>query len=489
MKKLLNVLIIEDNISDAELNIYHLKRGGYNLFTERIESANEMKEALAKRTWNLILADYELPQFDAPSALRILQETGLDIPFIVVSGVIGEDRAVEMLKAGAHDYILKNNMTRLLSAVEREIQDVSVRQQHKLAEDALRVSEERFRRMFEESHVGIATLGSNGYFIRANEAFRKMMGYSDEELRSLTFREITHPAHYEADKLNVSRLVKQEIQVYKAEKRYIKKDGKVVWGSLIVTAIRDNEDQPIHFLAMVEDISNRKKAEEILRESREQLKAFAARLQTIREEERIMISRELHDNLGQSLTALKMNTSRLIKQLKEGVDSAEVQNAIGQATEMIKLIEMDIDFVRKISSDLRPRILDELGLIPALEWQLKEFEKQSGIECHLDCGVNKIGIEPTHAVGVFRIFQESLTNILRHANATRVEVRLNKKEKSYILEITDNGSGINESNLSSKTSLGLLGMRERAVLFGGEVVFHGKPGEGTKVILTIPEGN
>ena len=478
--------MIEDNVSDAELNIYHLKKGGYEVIAERVESAEEMKAALSGKVWNLILADYQLPRFDAPAALRILQETGLDIPFILVSGVIGENRAVEMMKAGAHDYILKNNMTRLVSVVERELQDASVRHQRKLAEDALRTSEERFRRMFEESHVGIATVGNDSHFQGVNEAFSKMIGYSEEELKSLTFMDITHPDHYENDNKQVARLVTQEIKVYKTEKRYIRKGGKVVWGSLIATAIRDKEGHLINFLVMVEDISNRKKAEEILKESREQLKAFAARLQTIREEERIMISRELHDNLGQSLTALKMRTARLIKILNESGDSVEVQKAISQATEMIKLIETDIDFVRKISSELRPPFLDELGLLPALEWQMHEFSKQSGIECCFNSDIENIDIDPASSVGVFRIFQESLTNILRHANATKVDIRIRSKDQPLILEISDNGIGINEMNLSSKTSLGLLGMRERAVLFGGEVVFLGKPGEGTKVVLTIP---
>jgi signal transduction histidine kinase len=231
----------------------------------------------------------------------------------------------------------------------------------------------------------------------------------------------------------------------------------------------------------------RKQTELELQESREQLKNFAAHLQTIREEERVYISRELHDNLGQSLTALKIDLFRILKKLSDEKENSNLNYVIDQTQEMVHLVDSIIQSVRTIARELRPRVLDDLGLLSAVEWQIKEFVKRSGIKCQLISSLNNIDINKVHSIGIFRIIQESLTNVIRHSDATNVIIKIYEKTDKTLIEIEDNGCGIKQSDIFSSKSLGLLGMRERALIFGGDFIIKGTEGKGTKILLTIPK--
>lgn len=233
----------------------------------------------------------------------------------------------------------------------------------------------------------------------------------------------------------------------------------------------------------------RKDTESELTESREQLKNFAAHLQTVREEERIYISRELHDNLGQSLTALRIDLFRLVKKFSTDEKNEIMINASQQTQQMITLVDSIIQSIRTIARELRPSVLDDLGLLAAIEWQIEEFSKRSGIKCRIVSSLKKVDVPKTHSIGVFRIVQESLTNILRHSGASEVTIRLFEKDSITKIEIEDNGCGIKDTDVSNPKSLGLLGMRERALLFGGEFSIKGMKNKGTKITLTIPKKN
>ena len=246
------------------------------------------------------------------------------------------------------------------------------------------------------------------------------------------------------------------------------------------------DDKVVRVITVVRDISNRKLTEEHILDSQKQLKTFAAHLQTIREEERIVISRELHDNLGQILTALKIDLSRLIKKLNDNGKKKDIRSLADHAAELMPLVDSSIQMTRKISRELRPRILDELGLVAAIEWQITEFIKRTGITCKFHSDVQEIDIEVRNKIAVFRIIQEALTNIARHAHASRVVVSIKQLDQSIIVEVKDNGSGIRENDISGENSLGLTGMRERAVLLGGTLMIKGKPAKGTAIKLSIP---
>src|SRR5919205_3530693 len=218
---------------------------------------------------------------------------------------------------------------------------------------------------------------------------------------------------------------------------------------------------------------------ERLRESEEKLRRLAAHLISVREEERAHIAREIHDELGQVLTGLKMEVGWLAKRLKD-------KELIEKTDSMGKLIDSTVQTVRKIATGLRPEMLDDMGIIAAVGWQAKEFQKRTGIRCRAKLPPETVKPQIDIATTVFRIFQEILTNVARHSRATRVDMELRVDEERVSLDVTDNGVGIADSDLNGKKSLGLLGMHERALLFGGEVRITGTPGHGTRVSVSIP---
>ncbi|MEJ2559810.1 MAG: sensor histidine kinase [Anaerolineae bacterium] len=229
------------------------------------------------------------------------------------------------------------------------------------------------------------------------------------------------------------------------------------------------------------EIADRKRTEDEFRRSTDQLRELSARLQSVREEERTHIARVIHDELGQTLTGLKMDVAWLQRHLDRQ------QPALLEKTQaMSDLIDTTIQTVRRISSELRPGILDDLGLVATIEWQLQEFQTRSGIQGKLISAPEETTLDADGATAAFRIFQEILTNVARHAQATQVEVTLEESASFLTLQVQDNGRGMTESEIHSPKSIGLLGMQERARLRTGEVQFQATPGKGTTVTVRLP---
>jgi signal transduction histidine kinase len=218
---------------------------------------------------------------------------------------------------------------------------------------------------------------------------------------------------------------------------------------------------------------------ERLRESEDKLRRLAAHLISIREEERAHIAREIHDELGQVLTGIKMEVGWLAKRLKEPV-------LLEKTDSMSKLIDSTVQTVRKIATGLRPEMLDDMGLIAAVAWQAKDFQKRTGIRTRAKLPPEGTKLDLDISTTAFRIFQEILTNVARHSRATRVDIDLVVDSERLALDVVDNGIGIQDSDLNGRKSLGLLGMQERAFLFGGQVSISGTPGQGTRVSVSIP---
>jgi len=227
--------------------------------------------------------------------------------------------------------------------------------------------------------------------------------------------------------------------------------------------------------------TERDRAEREIRNSREQLRNLSAHLQSVREEERTRMAREIHDELGQGLTALKMDVSWLNRRLLE--EDATLKNKL---TSMEEVIDRTIETVQKLSGELRPGMLDDLGLAAAIEWQAEEFQKRTGIESEVSLGSEEPVLNRDQSTTLFRIFQETLTNVIRHARATKVEVRLEEQDGRIVLEVTDNGRGITQEEISDPKSFGLIGMRERVEFIDGEVTIVGSPGKGTRITVTLP---
>ena len=235
-----------------------------------------------------------------------------------------------------------------------------------------------------------------------------------------------------------------------------------------------------------QNITERRQAEEALHKSSVQLRALSAHLQSVREEERTAIAREIHDELGQILTVLKMDLSLMGRDLNEETGTLNKAALLDEIKSMTGLIDKSIQQLRKLITELRPEVLDNLGLIAALEWQSQEFQARSKIKCKLETSIKDIEISKERAIAIFRIFQEALTNILRHAQATHVTVNISEKDNNILLKIADNGIGISADKKENSNTFGLLGMQERAIVFGGEVIIESGRGKGTSIMVRIP---
>lgn len=269
----LRVLLIEDSEDDALLLLRELRRGGYEPKWQRVDTPTALHAALAHE-WDLITCDYVMPGFSGPAALKILRAQDVEAPVVIVSGEVGEEVAVTVMKAGAHDYVSKDKLMRLVPAVERELRDAEVRRARRRAEAALQESEERFRQSFESAPIGMALVAPDGHWLRVNRALCEIIGYTEAELLETSFQAVTHPDDLETDLAYVQQMLAGEIRTYQMEKRYYHKRGHVVWILLSVSLVRDSDGQPLYSVAQIQDVTEQKQSEETLRRSQANLQAI-----------------------------------------------------------------------------------------------------------------------------------------------------------------------------------------------------------------------
>jgi len=566
-KKMLHILHLEDDPSDAELVklVFDSERIAVDIL--RVETREAFESALGSRVFDLILSDYSVPGFDGVSALEIATGTCPEVPFIFISGRMGEELAIETLKSGATDYILKDGFKRLVPAVQRALKDAEKRNERRQTVDALKgayaaliqanveLKEEIARREQTEKELikverALRTLSmSNAAIVHANDeqAFAEeicrivvaegrylmaWVGYPQDDAHK-TVKPYAHAGRDNGylDTIRVTwaddpwgygptgtairtgavciqnnRLDNPLLAPWReeAEKRgFVSAIGLPLssnnncFGSLTIYASQTDIFIDKECILLTELANNvafaitslrlrdkNRLAEQEIRVSRERLHHLAAHLQRVREEERTTIARDIHDELGQMLTALKLNLSRTAKDSSESYPEITLK-----LKKDIDMVDAVIKSVKRICTELRPSMLDFLGLGPAIEWQVEEFEKRSGIECNASLDPENIDIKPDMAIALFRILQESLTNVMRHADATKVEVTLKENADSITLEIDDNGVGLTEKQLEKSDSFGILGMRERVYQWKGSVSVISTPSKGTKIVVIIPRGD
>lgn len=347
----------------------------------------------------------------------------------------------------------------------------------KRAEEALRASEERFAKIFHLSpfRMGILRI-RDGIVLEVNDSWTTGTGFSRDEVINhsiFKFAETMSPVMLE----QIHQLLKSPKPLVNLEVRFAAKDGRPVIAN--TSAVMCELDGEACYLWVANDITEQKQAEEALR-------ALSARLRSAREEEGTRIAREIHDELGGILTGLKWDLEKIDTTLAGSPDGLQLPEIHNRITTMTGMIETTINTVRRIASELRPGVLDDLGLVPAIEWQIEQFQARTGLKCHWTSNASEIELSVERATAVFRILQEILTNVLRHAGATNLYVRLGRSENYFELEVKDDGQGITETQTRNTGSLGLLGMRERALLVGGVVSITGKEGGGTTVLVRVP---
>jgi two-component system, NarL family, sensor histidine kinase UhpB len=593
----LRALLVEDSEDDALLLQRELRRGGYEPVCERVDTAEAMKAALEERTWDIVISDHSMPAFSSSAALELLRRKGfVDMPFIIVSGRIGEDVAVAAMKAGAHDYIMKDNLARLNSAIERELREAEVRRQRRQTEEELKVSETRFRQMIEQSPLSIQIFSPDGRTLRVNRAWERLWGVTLEQIPHynvlqdpqlvekgimpyiergfagkaaaippvkyepeetipnvsevphrwvrafiypvkdaggnirevvLVHEDITDRMEAEAERRlaeekyrqifensvegifqttidgrfvianpamarmfgydspeelleNISNIGEQlyvdagrraefdelvrrhgfvsgfETQMYRA-------DGSVMWASTSARVVRDDEGTVVGYEGTVEDITERKQAEQALLE--------------IREAERRRIARELHDVVLQDLT-YALQSMQVARRMPGAAGSEE------ETDRRIEALKRAVGGLRDAIYDLRLEGTRDQPLVRSLE-AIVELNRQLAPERTLELVVDEgfpASFSGVAGIEMVRIVQEALTNIRRHSGARRATITLGAADDEMWIEVEDDGRGFGAGN---PPGMGLTGMRERALAIGGELEVESEENVGTRVRLRV----
>lgn len=351
----IDMLLVEDCENDRVLITEFLKNAGFEVSYEVVVDEEGVRQALLGGPWDVIVCDHNLPGFSSFRALEVLRESRREIPLLVVSGMIDDRMAVDSIDAGAFDYVMKDNMIRLPSAIRNAI--------------------------------------------TAYDLLRKQ------------------------------KLASQEIEA-----------------------------------------------------SRRLLRRLAAHLQNAREQERERFARDLHDDLGSNMAALKIDLKWLIKRI------GEQESVVDEKLDaMTRLVDNAISSVRQVITEMRPSMIDDLGLMATIEWQLEEFGKRNGIVVEIDRNCDDIGFDSKElSISIFRIFQEALNNIAKHAAAGTVIVRVADHGDRFVLEVEDDGCGFDLTHHNSIDSFGIISMNERALVMDGKIDIDSKPGNGTRITLTVP---
>ena len=352
------------------------------------------------------------------------------------------------------------------------IADITERKRmHELLETAVT----EWRTTFDAISDAVCLFDHKGKIKRCNNAMLMLIRKPFSEISGRTCWEVM----YGVSKMPEGYPFASVLKTHHRETDVIFRDNR--WLNISVDPLLDDQGNLVGGVHIMSDITERMRAEEELQSSREELRNLTVYLESVREQERTNIAREIHDELAQALTALKMDLSWLDNRLpRDQIPLAEKMHS------MRELIDTIIQTVKRISAELRPGILDDLGLVAAIEWQAAEFQDRTGMSCRVSVNPVDLTIDKDRSTAIFRIFQETLTNIARHARATRIIVSIKKKYGALTLRVTDNGAGITEDQINDSKSFGLIGMRERIHPLGGQVRIKGTPGAGTTVEVQVP---
>jgi len=530
MKQPLRILLVEDSDDDAMLLLRHLKHGGYEIDHQRVESAEDLKAVLDRQRWDIVISDYAMPGFSGLDALRIVQGRGVDIPFILVSGQIGEDMAVAAMKAGAHDYLMKDKLARLVPAVERELREAEMRQDRKRADAALRESEERFRQLGE--NIGAVFFMSEnptddapGRISYISPAYERIWGRSRKEVykNPRAWVEAVHPADLGHVLEAFPKMVRGE---FNEDFRIVRPDGTTRWIHQRVFPVLNEAGEVYRIAGLAEDITEREENAQKLRETvealtktQEQLRARNEELSEAREKleirvkertadltranaelkrqinerkrlenelieaterERKRIGIDLHDDLGQHLNGIALMLKGLElrlqnKGLDEAVDAGKIQSLV------FKTINNAHNVAKGLASmDWRG---EDLG--SALKGLATHVTSLFGITCDFTVSGEIPALSMDVVSQLYKIAQEAVTNAVKHGQAKQVDISLLNTPEKTILSIKNDGLPFPEKE-EATGRMGLHIMSHRASVIDASLQVKGSGRRGTIVICTLP---
>lgn len=429
-------------------------------------------EVLGKTPWETLLAEDQAKLFR--------QHLGA-----VMNGIFPSECEVQWLSRDRGSRLVQLSNTAILGSDGKCTHIVSTGidvTERRLAEAILAHTRENFELLVDGvTDYAIYMLDRDGTIVSWNTGAERISGYSAREVIGTHFGNILPPWEAEEREPAVELRIAAVDGQYKREGWYVRRDGNRLWATLTISPVRSPEQELRGFSIIVNDITARKQAEAELAQSRESLRSLSSHLQHVREEEKASLARELHDELGGLLTALKIEISSLKTRVAESPEQVHdsIDAITGTAHEAIAI-------TRRISTSLRPPILDNLGLTAAIEWQLEQFKKRMDMPVDLHISGDTIPLDSEHTIAIFRILQEGLTNIARHAQASRVSVAVTVTEHAIALDIIDDGTGFSVSEHKPDASYGLYSMQERARALGGSVDIISQPDQGTRLKVRVP---
>jgi len=478
----LRLLLLEDAPDDAELTLAALADAGIVCDTECVDSGPAFELAFQAGRYDVVVADYHLHGYTGLDALAHVRRADVLQPFILVSGALGEERAVDALRAGATDFVLKDNLLRLPGVVTRALEEVRLRRQHLATQQALELSERRYRAIVEDQQELIIRMQPDSTVNFVNGAYCRYFGYQPDQVRGRPILESMASENREALRRDLAGITplapsfERESLVRHAsgEKRWLHWSGRGVFDGRGVLA---------EVQAVGRDVTELRRAMDELGAARERLQGLSRRLLEVQESERKSLARELHDDIGQALTALKLNLEALLRGRGGAANGVRVREAL-------ETTQHTLERVRQLSLSLRPLQLDDLGLAAALRSHLDRQAALGGFVPHPEIADFPARLPPEVETACFRVAQEAVNNIVRHARARNVWLQLALEGGRLALGVRDDGVGFDVEAAQRRAalgeSLGVVSMSERAALAGGELRIESASGRGTTVRAEFP---
>jgi len=478
----LRLLLLEDSRADAELSLAAIAAARIECQADIATGREEFERAYAAGRYDIVLADYNLPGYTGLDALAYVRREDPLQPFIVVSGALGEERAVEALRAGATDFVLKDNLVRLAPAMIRALEEWRERRKHLATQEALELSERRYRAVVEDQGNPIIRMLPDLTVTFVNGAYLHYFGRSEAQMLGRSVLEHALPEE-RANARNFLSGIGPAALTNERDARVRDAGGAERWMHWAARGICDASGALAEIQVVGHDVTELRRAMDALGAARERLQRLSRRLLEVQEDERRHLARELHDDIGQGLTAVKLNLESLARGRDGGPPEARVMEAL-EAT------RHTIERVRQLSVTLRPLQLDDLGLVAALRSHLDRQAKLGRLTPHFEIQEVPVKLSAEIEIACFRVAQEAINNIVRHARAANVWLRLFVAGERLALSVRDDGAGFDVAaahrRASVGESLGVISMEERVALAGGSFQIHSASGQGTVVVASFP---